>query len=92
MVNWFVETSTMTLNNLQNEESSHTKHTYVISGAILLVAIHDLKLMKLMSPDELLCVTNLLHIQPSVREDGSQFCPSYDALMKCLVDDAKSVA
>ena len=87
---WFFETSTMTLNNLQKEESSHTK--YVISGAILLVAIHDLKLMKLMSTDELLCVANLLHIQPCVREDGSKFCPSFDALMKCLVNDAKCVA
>ena len=92
MVDWFFETSTMTLNNLQREESSHTKYTYVISGAILLVAIHELKLMKLMSTDELLCVANLLHIQPSVREDGSKFCPSFDALMKCLVDVTKYVA
>ena len=92
MVDWFVETSTMTLNNLQKEESSHTKHTYLISGAILLVAIHELKLMKLMSTDELLCFSNLLHIQPSVREDGSKFCPSFDVLMKCLVNDAKCVA
>ena len=89
MVDWFFETSTMTLNNLQKEESSHTKHTYVISGAILLVAIHELKLMKLMSTDELLCVANLLHIQPSVREDGNKLCPSFDVLMKCLVDDVK---
>ena len=91
MVDWFVETSTMTLNNLQKEENSHSKYTYVISGAIISVAIHKLKLMKLMTTDELLCVSNLLHIQPSVREDGSKFCPSFDALMKCLVDDAKCV-
>ena len=92
MVDWFVETSNMTLNNLQKEDSSHTNYTYVISGAILLVAIHELKLMKLMSTDELLCVANLLHIQPCVREDGSKFCPSFDALMKCLVDVTKYVA
>ena len=92
MVDWFFETSAMTLNNLQKEESSHAKHTYVISGAILLVAIHELKSMKLMSTNELLCVANLLHIKPSVREDGSKFCPSFESLMKCLVDDAKYVA
>lgn len=89
MIKWFIETAILAIDNLQKEENSSMEHIYIISGAILLVAISDLKLMEMMSPDELLCLTKLLHVQPSIREDGSKFCPCFEVLNKCLIDNVK---
>ena len=79
----------MVTENLQRKQKKASSHTYVISGAILLIASYDLQMIKLMNTEQLLCLANLLHIKPSVRVNGSKFCPSFDVLMKYLTPNEK---
>lgn len=77
------------MEDLQRKQKKASSHTYVISGAILMIVTYDLQMMKLMNTEQLLCLANLLHIQPSVRVNGSKFCPSFDVLIKCLTPNEK---
>lgn len=81
MIEWVKDTASMTAHN------SSIEHTTVVSGAILLVAVFNLELMKSMSSEQLLSVANLLHIKPSIRENYSKTCPDFFILRNCLVEN-----
>ena len=81
MIEWFKDTASMTADNLSME------HTTVISGAILLVAVFKLKLLKLMNIEQLLSVANLLHIKPNIGESYNKTCHDFFNLKNCLVEN-----
>ena len=83
MIEWFKDTACMTTDNLSME------HTTVISGAILLVAVSKLKLVKLMNSEQLLSVANLLHIKPNIGENYSKTCHDFFNLKNCLVKNVQ---
>lgn len=83
MIEWFKDTASKTADNLSME------HTTVISGAILLVAVFQLKLMKLMNSEQLLSVANLLYIKPSIVESDNKTCHDFVSLKSCLVDSVQ---
>ena len=83
MIEWFKDTASMTADNLSME------HATVISGAILLVAVFKLKLMKQMNSEQLLSVANLLYIKPSVGESDSKTCHDFVSLKSCLVESVQ---
>lgn len=59
---------------------------FIITGSILLIVIHSLKLMGIMSPDELQIVVDLIHLTSCTSENSEISCPELAILKKCLAN------
>jgi hypothetical protein len=78
MVNWIVEIAVSL-----DEQSTSRSHT-IITGAILLIVTHKLKLAEKMSMDEIDCLMKMVHIISIPNEYGN--CPHFHEIKKCLPD------
>ena len=77
MCEWVIDIATNASEKFENS-------CFVIIGSILLMVMHELKLIKVMSVQELQYVMKLVHVNSFTNEHGEKICPEFSTLKNCL--------